>query len=544
VPFIQQLFWPANVLENIVSAAVFLIIAVVWIATMMRRSQNGSLRRTLLVLGLFIAGWILMRTVRRQIDIETVYGRYIWYGYYIFETLLPLTLVRTADLIGSVPGKRRVPVWFKWLCAVNAVLVLLVLTNDTHLLMFKLNLSQPGWSLRQNYGYGIVYYIMFVVVFTEIIGGVVLLYVKIKGSPRRSGVAALLVFVLTLMIYMAGYAVRIEIFSSSDLTMVTCMYSLIFFELCMRLGQIPVNVHYRVLFNQAGNEIQITDGHGAGVFLSSGAKPLDGVLWQKLKDSPAPIYKDGETLLYKNKINGGYAVWHEDIAAINRLIEELETTNREIALANQALSHTIQAKEHATRVNTRAQLFAALESNTAVHENRLNGILRNLPKVEPERTMQMGIAALLICFIKRQSQLLIHEMNGVITIGVKDMMIFIDELVEYASFSKIQCLISSQPQISFETRCALLLYSFFHDLLEWSALRHVEKMIVQISSGDGRVVMRLLMSIAGMEYSPPEKVMEETAAYSGLFEKEELDDMAGISLSFPLPGAQGGDGRG
>ena len=544
MPFFQQMFWPANVWENIVSAAVFLIISVIWIATMMRRSQNESLRRTLLVLGLFIAGWILMRTVRRQIDIETVYGRYIWYGYYIFETFLPLTLVRTADLIGSVPWKRRVPVWFKWLCAVNAVLVLLVLTNDMHLMMFKLDLSQPGWSLRQNYGYGVVYYIMFAVVFIEIIGGVLLLYSKIKNSPRRAGVAALLVFVLTLMIYMAGYAVRIEIFSSSDLTMVTCMYSLIFFELCMRLGQIPVNVHYQVLFKQAGNEIQITDDHGAGIILSDGAKPLDRGLWQKLKDSPVPIYKDRDTLLCKNKINGGYAVWQEDIAALNRLKEELETTNRDIELANQTLSHTIQAKEHAARVNTRAVLFAALENNTAVHEKRLNGLLRDLPKDGSGRTTQMGIAAMLICFIKRQSQLLIHEMDGVKTIGVKDMMIFIDELVDYASFSKIQCLISSQPQIRLETRRVLLLYSLFYDLLEWSALRFAEKMIVQISSGDGRVVMRLLMSIEGMEYSPPEGVIEEAAAHGGLFQKEELDDMAGFKLSFPLLGAGGGDGCG
>jgi len=450
--------------------------------------------------------------------------------------LLPLTVIRTASLIGAGPESRHVPKWFVHLTALNILLIVLVLTNDLHGLMINIDLSSPGWSLKENYGYGMVYYFAAVVLFFEWIGGTVMSFMKVKGSPRRAGVILMLVIILAMMIYKAGYGIRIPIFVESDLTMVTCTFALLFFELCMRLGQIPVNNHYRELFERAGHEIQITDDNGVPVFVSGKTEPLTADIWEKIKSIPEPLFKDRNTILFNKKITGGYAVWQEDVTAINKLRGELEATNKEIELANQTLLSIVHTKEHAAQVKARTELYAALEKDTADDERRLEEMLRNIPAEASERAVHMGIAALLVCSIKRQSQLLIFEMSENKTVDSNDMLIYLDELSEYASLAGVQCLISSNLQSRLNTRCALIFYNFFHDLLAWAASHSLGRVILHITDENGRVMMKLLMSPEGVNYSPSEKIAMGAADIGGVIEKEELGDMVGIRLSFPIRG--------
>jgi hypothetical protein len=539
MPLIGQLYSPSNMQEQLMSATVFLVVAVIWIATMMRRSQNVELRRVILLMGILVSGWILTRTVRRQIDIETTFARYLWYSYYIFEVLLPLTVVWTANLIGTSNKSKRAPKWLAWLASFNLILIILVLTNDLHGLMFRIDLSTPGWSLRANYGYGPVYNIVFAALFLELIGGIFIFYRKVKHSPRRLGAILLLTFTIALMVYMAGYAVRIPIFVNSDLTMVTCTFTLLFFELCMQLGQIPVNRKYRKLFQIGQSKIQITDESGKPVYLSDDTKPLSPDLWEKLKNSDNAIHMDEKTLLFKNKVSGGYAVWQEDITAINILRSELEATNKNLESVNLTLSNVVHTKKQAALSRVRTELYDLLEKNVASHEKRLDVLLRSIPSDDMKRTVHFGIAALLVCFIKRESQLLIYEMNGNKTITIEDIIIYLDELVEYANLAHVECLISNNWDGELSTQRVLLLYSFFHNLLEWSAEHSLGKIIMQIASAQSRVMIKFLMSPKFFDFNLPDIISAQVAENNVLIGKENLDDMAGIWLSFP----EGGEGN-
>jgi len=536
VPLIGQLFSPSDLQEQLISAAVFLAVSVIWIASMMRRSQNEHLRKTIFIMGILVTGWILVRTVRRQVDIETTFARYLWYSYYIFEILLPLTVIRTASLIGVGPENRHIPKWFMVISAINIIMIVLVLTNDLHGMMINMDLASPGWSLKENYGYSMLYYVVAVILFFEWIGGAVLSFIKVKGSPRRAGVILLLILILAIMAYKAGYGIRIPIFVETDLTMVTCTFTLLFFELCMRLGQIPVNNHYRKLFERTGHGIQITDDSGVPVFVSGNTEPIAADLWEKIRRVPEPIYKDENTILFSNKITGGYAVWQEDVTVVNKLRRQLEETNKEIELANQTLFNIVHTKEQAAQVKARTEFYAALEKDTADDERRLEEMLRNIPDDAPQRAVFMGIAALLVCNIKRQSQLLIFEMSGNKTLDSNDFIIYLDELSEYAGLAGVQCLISCNIQIKLSTRCVMVFYSFFHDLLAWLAQSSLERIILHITDEGERVVMKLLMSQEGVNYTPPVKITKDTTAIGGIIEKEELGDMASIRLSFPVRG--------
>ncbi|MCL2488196.1 MAG: hypothetical protein FWE80_05875 [Oscillospiraceae bacterium] len=530
-----RLYSSADSREHILFAVVFIIIAVIWIGSMMRRSQQRNIRRVIFIMGFIIIGWVLTRVVKYQAINEDALTRYLWYGFYIFQTLLPLGMLRIASLIGIGSENRRFPKWFMPVLSLDLVLIGLVMTNDLHGMMFKLDLSQPGWSETGNYSYGIFYFFVMAALLLQLIAGIVLIFTKIKYSPRRFSVIFSLLFTAALIAYMVGYALNIPAFAESDMTLVVSMFALLFLELCIRAGQIPVNTHYRQLFQSMGLNLQITDGSGAGVFAADGAEPLSIDQWSALSEQDT-VQLDENTLLLKNKIAGGYAVWRADITAVNELKAQLEVSNKNLVFINKMLSNIAQNKGQAAQIHARTALYAAMERDIAGHERRLAEMLKKTPGDESERAVYMGIIAILVCYIKRRCQLLLSETDGNRDIELNDMLIYFDELTEFARMAGVDCLISCALDGGIGMRCAVLFYDFLGAVLEWAAAHLRGKVIIQIVSENGRIAMKLLMGYEALAFDLPAQAAQEIGGADGLFEKEDLEDMVGIVLSFPEGG--------
>jgi hypothetical protein len=322
------------------------------------------------------------------------------------------------------------------------------------------------------------------------------------------------------------------------MAIIVCVFTLLFLELCVWAGQIPSNTYDLKLFKKAEQKLQITDEDGRSVFLSDGAMPLDPELWKMLSGGSGPALKDENTLLFKNRLYGGYAVWEEDITAINRLRAALEETNTSLSLSNDSLAKIAAARDQAAQARARSEFFDAMDGDIAAHEYRLDEMLSHRPYDVGVRASLMGTAAVLVCYIKRRCQFLISEMNGSKTIGMSDVAIYLEELSEIAREAGINCLISCSMEGSLDIRRALLFYDFYNSVLEWSIVYMRGKIVVQLVSEKGRETMKLLASVEGRGYEPPERLWAEACTAGGLIEKEDLGDMAGILLSFPESGIQ------
>ena len=532
-----RLYTSADQREHILFAVVFIIVAVIWIGNAMRRSQQQNIRRVIFAIGIIIVGWVITRVIKYQIIDENALTRYLWYGYFIFQTLLPLGMLRIASLIGTGSENRRFPKWFMTVLSLDIALIGLVMTNDLHGMMFKLDLSQAGWSATGNYSYGIIYFIVMAALLIQLIAGIVLLFTKTKHSPRRFRIILPVIFTTALVIYVAGYALNVPVFAESDMTLMVSMFALIFLELCIRAGHIPVNTNYRQLFQKTGLNLQITDRNGVSVFASDESAPLDAVVWERLIESDAPIYTDDNTLLLKHEISGGYAVWRKDITAINKLKNEIEAANCEIEAANVLLSNEAQEKERDTLVKTQVELYAAFEKDIAAHEQRLDEMLRHIPEDEPERAVYMGAVAVLVCYIKRRCNFLALEMSGTETSALYEYVVYIDELAELARLAGIKCLTYCNLSGEIKLRHAMLFYDFFYAAAEWTIMNKNHGMIAQTLSENEKLVMRLVISGSAAAYTLPKWTEEEITLAGGIFEKKELDeDGIGLFLSFPEGG--------
>ena len=542
-----RLYSSADGFEHVMFPTALIVFAVVWATTMMRRVRQKNIRRIIPMMGLLAAGWILARIVKFQVIETNALTRYIWYSYYLFQSLLTLGLLRTASLVGVNDEEKQLPKWLLATGAFNLALVGIAMTNDLHNWMFILDLSTPGWS--GNYGQGFFYYFYVAALLTQLISGILIMFVKSRSSPRRFGVAFPLAFIAVLATYVAGYAARIPFFWESDPTLVMCVLGLLFVECCVRAGLIPVNLHYRKLFKNAGLKLQIKDGGGNSIYASDGAELIDALTWDKLKNSDVPVRTDENTLFLRNEISGGYAVWQEDITSINRLKAEIEAANEHIEAANAILATEARRKEREGKAKAKLELYAAFEKNLADHEDRLEYMLRSiaqdsqgesfLPISESERAAHMGAVAVLACYIKRRCNLLALEMSGETSVSWSGLTIYIDELTEFAKLTGIQAIHYCNLSGDITLHRAAVFYRFFALALEEAITNENAGIAAHTVREDGQILMKLLVSGETVKLDLPPGIADEIREAGGAFEKKDLGaGLAGLYLSFP----EGGEG--
>jgi len=373
----------------------------------------------------------------------------------------------------------------------------------------------------------------------QLIGGVVLMFIRTKHSPRRHGVVFPLIFTAALITYIIGYITGIPAFAESDITLVICTFALLFLELCIQSGQMPVNIHYRRLFRKTGLNMQITDASGVCVFASDGAEPFGARQWEQIKDSDDHVQVDETTLLRKREISGGYAVWREDISAISKLKEEIAARSREIEAATTILSNEAQEKERGAYVKTRIELHTAFEKDIAAYERQLDEMLGAIPAGETERAAYMGAVAVLVCYIKRRCNFLVMEMGGAETVPFNEYVVYIDELAELARLAGIQCLAFCNLAEEIKLRQVMLFYDLLYLVTEWTIKSVADAIVAQTVAEGGRFIMKLTASAEAMDFELPKRTASEIRDAGGTFEKKDLgDDRTGLILSFPERGGR------
>jgi len=562
-----RLYTSADDFEHVLFPTIFIIFAVIWAGSAMRRSQYKSTRRAILAMVALLVAWQLTRVLKYQFIDENTLTRYLWYGYYVFQSLLACCLVRVATLIGaggdggrgvsgvsggsgsvsgvsgssgaggsgsgSVSGGSggRLPKWFRAVFAANLLLAGLALTNDLHGMMFTLDIKKPGWS--GDYGYGALYFVVMAALLLQLIGSIIIMFVKNKHNPRRFGGILPLALSAALITYIAGYVLRIPVFAESDLTMVICAFALIFFELCIRAGQIPVNTHYRGLFRGAGLNMQIMDMGGGCVYASDGFAPIDARTWEKLMGGGDPVQIDEDTLLVKNEISGGYAVWREDVSLINKIRAETAASCAEIEAANALLSREAKERGRDALIKTQVELYTAFEEDVAAYERQLAGLLSRVPAGEPERNAYMRGVAGLVCFIKRRCNFLALSLGGAETITAGEYMLYIDELSGLMRAAGIQCLTYCTLSAGIRLRRAMLFYELFYLTAEWALTNGGHGLVAQTLCEGGGLTMKLAASGNAMNFRLPERMLDEIRVANGIFITKELgEDRTGIFLSF------------
>ncbi|NLA26615.1 MAG: hypothetical protein GX878_04400, partial [Firmicutes bacterium] len=479
-----------------------------------------------------------LRLIKYQVVEAGILNRYLWYSFYLFQLALPLVLLWLAWVIDQPEkGRPAPPKWLGAAAALNAALAALVLTNDLHNWVFRLDLRNPNWT--SEYAYGAAFFLVTAAWALQLVIVVAMLIVKSRQTLRKRGFVLPLAFFALLLLYAVGYITRLPIAWESDYTMIVGLFTLIFIEVCMRTGIVPVNTEYARLFTHSPLNMQIVDGAGAIALSSATAARVDHTLLQNaLASYPHPVEQDGNTLLFATAIIGGSALWQEDISSLNRLHGEIDESVRRLAAANAMLAEENKIKRELDEETAKVQLMKQLESEIAPQLNRLSAMLEG-PGTAGGGPGEAARIALLLCYVKRRSNLFFREQETG-ALPADELAAYMDELAGMAHYAGVKIVVTSEIKTATPVRQAALLYDFFYRVIDWAAKRESPRMIAHLGSEKGAATIRLLPSGDVRSFELKEDLLAAIASAGGVYSTKDLDGAGGISLTFPRGGEAGG----
>ena len=522
----------ADLREHILSALLLAAAILLWKGTVSHRMIRRDVRRVVGVMGWLMVGWLLLRLFKYQLTADGLLCRMCWYGYYIFQLALPVTLLYLAVILDHPEGEKKPlrPLWPPLAC--YALSVLLVLTNDLHQLVFRFD---PTGDWASDYRYGPGYWGVMTLSLLFLACAVWKLLHRGRYSPYWAGRVVPLLFCAGLLAYITAYIRRVPPAWESDLTVNICVLSALFFESALHAGFIPVNLQYQRLFTATPIGLTLLDGDGRTVLSSRGAPPVSRSIWRRISmDMAHPLLRDSDTQLHAVPIHGGMAVWQEDLSQLNRLRREIQAVQARLEAANALLREESEVKKRLLAAETNRTMFEQLDRDMERRITSLAHLIETLPEAEHPRNLTAYIT-LCLCHIKRRCNLFFLARQGDGLPG-EELSIYLDELAELARYAGLRLLIRCGQRGVLEIRRAALCYDFAFEVISWALGENASPLLGYLEPEGAHLVFRFLPGGDPGQWRFSEELTTAAAALDGQIACKDLDDAVGICMTLPLGG--------
>ena len=496
-----------------------------------RVSPQGKLSAMMKALSWMGLLMILLRGVKYSAVAEVgVLARHTWYLYYVPMLLLPLFLFYISLLVSSKDTSRMPKGWYSIL-AVTVVLIVLVLTNDLHQLVFRF---QPGFADWDNeYTRGWLFYVVTFWEYALYLAALIILVIKCRiGSSRKTAWIILIPFAIGItmnVLLLIDKMPRLNGSHIMEFPEVLIFTAAIVLECCMQLGLIPTNTDYGKLFQNFSISAQITDQNGMPVYASGSAAPLTA----EQCALPDRSRIDEHTLLHKMKIPGGYGFWQDDMTELDRLNEELAQAKEALSQEAELIRLRGELKEKQTVIEQRTQVYDTIAKRTQRQSLAIS-------RLAQEARMSSDIAlkdeyrkriTLLGAYIKRYANLtLLSQDNDSIEVG--ELGLSVSEVLRYLNNCGIPCEFVNHADCTVSAKAAIAVFDAFETLIErnHSDLRGV---FVNLSSKEN-VLFKLVFE--NMTEPLSDQMTERLSAVGIQSEATTEDEVTYIYFSLPKGG--------
>lgn len=372
-----------------------------------QRIVQNQVRRYLTGVSLLLILWFTFRSAKFFIFWQPIAIRFLWYLFYLPMLFVPMLALLIAISLGK-PDEYKLPksVWL--LFAVSGALLILVLTNDLHQLVFTFPNDADIWS-DANHGYGMCY---FVVIGWQVLCAVAALVVmlfkcRLKNGRRRIWpVIPLAVSLTHLALNYLGVPWLKALFG--DVTAFQSLMYMLCFEACIACGFIHSNSRYIDLFaSSAGTSAQITDKNFCVQYSALNTKPVSKENMKYAVQKPFTL--SDRLSLHAMPIGGGYAVWTEDVSSLLEIKEESESLAEELAERNEILRYEYKREAKQRKVEEQNRLYDLLQSATQTQIDLIAALTKEyqqLSKSDSSRAKQLLSEIAVLCsYIKRRKHL-------------------------------------------------------------------------------------------------------------------------------------------
>ncbi len=500
--------------EHTIGPALGIVALIAWIGSFARRGSQPSVRRAAFAVGVLGVVWLGMRMVK--ILSPAWLSELLWYGFYLPMLMLPLCLLWLAWAVDRPIDPGRPPPWWGALIGVNATLLLLVLTNGYHELVFAIERDELGDMTSYSYEPG--YFVVAAAAGIPLIWAVGWLAVKSRRVPGRRLPWLPELIVAALAAYLVVYALGVTPLAQTDLTLAIIFTGLLLIEAAVRTGKLPLNRRYGQFFRASSLKMRIVDEGTGGAITAGGT----------VGDRPSATEVERRA-----PIRGGQVSWIEDVSAIAALQRHTSVAIGRLQTLNAMLASQRIQQRSAIASQVRAELLQTMETEVGARVNELGEIIGALPP-GPVDGRSLARIALRACFIKRRAALFFQLQSGE-SLGADTMDQHFTELAGLAEPAGVRLMVRCPLDSLVPVHYPELLYECVFALVDHAVVAGGRAVVGQVSLSGPQQRLSVLLPAEFEGFTMPRDLSHRLEVLGAEVGFRRLDESFTFSVSVPEP---------
>ena len=422
-------------------------------------------RRCIGGVSMLLVFWIAVSMCKHLVFMNNVVVvRYLWYAYYIPQILIAVLGLNIA-IMGGGGENVRLGKGGMFLFGIGAALILLVLTNDLHQIVFSFpeGVLWTNASCTHEIGY---YLIMALIALCGIAISAIMVH-KCR-IPRRKKftplpfLCVLFMIIYGIMYFVDGSFVRKYL---NDMTASGCLMVAVLFEVVIESGLFQTNITYENLFQSAAITVQLADCEHQIHYTSEGARMVPKEIL--MQADTAPVMLEQSVRLSGAAIRGGHIYWQENVSELLSVQKDLEMTREELCDTGDVLKAEAEQKAYQLHLEEENRLYDLVETQTASQVAILRKLTTQLRQTEDldEAKCLLGKIVIVGTYIKRRSDLILDSGQKQ-SIRGEELLLGIREFTENLKLYGVECAVQILHCESFLTDTAGTVYDVFEAVIE------------------------------------------------------------------------------
>lgn len=450
---------PGGILRSLIYIALY----IGWGISVSKRIIQTQVRHYMVSVSGLMVFWFVIRTIKYFFITDPGIIRQLWYWFYLPMLFIPLFSLFVAISLGKPANAKLSKTTLVLLSIPTVLCLLLVLTNDLHMLVFAFPEGKVWTDNNMNYAFG--YYCVLGWEILCALSAFVIMLIKCRHSQRKKYLPFLLLTASIVYAFIYASGAKWMQLIGADITAAQCLLFTGILESCIQCGLIQTNTGYQSLFEAGSIGAQIADTDWRTRYASSNAPELTADMMRSAEKDAAML--DSSTLLRSSRIPGGHVLWQEDITDITALLEKLEENRKTISESNDVEQENYKTKVKINTVREKNRLYDRLQAQTAHQIELLDQLLTQYEaQSDPEiRRSLLAKAAVIGAYIKRRGNLMFIGEKSDVT-DTAELSACLDESFANLELMGVECAIDIPGKNSITIRDAIRVYDFFESVTE------------------------------------------------------------------------------
>lgn len=406
---------PYHIFTSLLITIILESLVIWWGILTYSRITDRYIKKWIAVICVLLVFYLLLRHLKYNVfDSYTDAVRITWYMYYIPMLLIVVCCIYAVYHLNNDNTKDiQTPKSFVVLMIISIILILAVLTNDYHQLVFKF--PDDGFvNSDKNYSRGILY---FVISAWYLICSIIFICMVIKRSkmPGKNKFIWVPTAILALAyLYHVLYTLSIVPYFFRDMIIVNAFFTVLIFESMLQTGIIKSNLFYSYLFKQSSIPAMILDDDRNVIFSNRDGKICDDKIIDMLCEENVIV--DENIRFNILHLSSGYIIWKDNISRLVSLKKKLDSSRSYLEGKYVAESNMQNTNIVRRRLRERNLLYDEMRSYTSQKVQQIRQLTEEFEKVAKEDEWKyLFLIGALSIYIKRIDNLIfIEKENGMI----------------------------------------------------------------------------------------------------------------------------------